>query len=117
MRKWFFDNYPGMESYLLSGSQVGMAEELARSKYATWEWNYAYGPEYSVTGTFEIGNLHHHYRMHVREGIITECETKGLKGDQIASLLKGRRHMVNDLEHLVKNETIFGHGFDVYNLF
>lgn len=117
MRKWFFDNYPGIESYLLSGSQVGMAEELARSKYATWEWNYAYGPEYSVTGTFEIGNLHHHYRMHVREGIISECETEGLKGKQIASLLKGRRHMVNDLEHLVKNETIFGHGFDVYNLF
>lgn len=117
MMNWFFDNYRGIMSYQLSDSQVQLVQELAVTKYAAWEWNYAYGPEYSLSSTFIINSLNYSCHMLVRDGIISECKTEGLKGDVIASLLKGCRHMVNDLEDLVKNEAVFGRGFDVYNLF
>jgi lipoate-protein ligase A len=46
MLQWFVDNYQGSEIMDLSDFEIDKIKALADSKYRTWEWNLAYGPEY-----------------------------------------------------------------------
>jgi lipoate-protein ligase A len=118
MLKWFFENYPEIEMYELTGTQERMAEKLALSKYRTWEWNYAYGPEYCFNNSFDINGLNCSCHLCVKEGFITECEMSGFKGtDALCYSLKGLRHMVKDIDDLINNETMIEPGLDVFSFF
>ncbi|NMC38649.1 MAG: lipoate--protein ligase [Bacteroidales bacterium] len=118
MLEWFLENYPETAIYELSDSQKRMAEELAVTKYRTWEWNFAYGPDYCFNNSFNINGLDGSCRLCVKEGIITECEVTGFKGaDAISSLLKASRHMVEDIGDLINNITIIESGLDIFNFF
>jgi lipoate-protein ligase A len=118
MMEWFLKNFPDSEIYTLSEAQRLSVSELAASKYKTWEWNYAYGPEYYFNNWFEFSGKEISCCLYVKDGLIWECEFKGHDELKPASKkLIGCRHMVKDIQEVFGKENLLNIGFDVYNLF
>ncbi len=77
------------------------ALNLASDKYRSWEWNYAYGPEYSFKNDFVFKNINHSVYLSVKDGIIRECRIEGTSElRSLATKLSGCRHMPEDLINL-----------------
>jgi lipoate-protein ligase A len=98
MMGYFLAKLPGALTYELSFSDRKEAEELALSKYKTWEWNYAYGPEYRLNKSIDLSNCRYSLNMFVKDGIIADCEIIG-QGllHQSGAKLTGCRHMASDI--------------------
>ena len=107
MMAWFLDNTPGAEIYNPGREEIDEAEKLAESKYRTWEWNFAYGPEYYFNIGFELNGKHFSGGFFVKDGIIRECNMEG--DDQIvkvAKKMKGIRHMPEDMLALMRKNGV-----------
>jgi len=118
MLDYFLLKLPGAQPYELSGDEAAMAESLAETKYKTWEWNWAYGPEYHFRNTFGISGVEHECRMYVKDGIIRECSITGSSQMNIFSgRLTGCRHMVDDLSDLFRKEGIILGEEEIYGFF
>jgi lipoate-protein ligase A len=118
MMNYFLKNFSDNVPYKLSPQEILQAESIAESKYRTWEWNWAYGPEYTFENSFEINNSFHSCNLFIKEGIIRESSIEG--SDQMKSISKkliGCRHMVNDLSEVFWNENIYLTEKDIYNFF
>ncbi len=112
--KNFSDNFP----YSLTQTEIRQAESLADSKYKTWEWNWAYGPEYAFNNSFEMSKAHYSCSLFIKDGIIRESIIEG--SDQMKKASKkliGCRHMVNDLSEAFRNENIFLTEKEIFNFF
>jgi len=118
MMEYFLRNDPDAETYHLQSGEASAIESLAASKYRTWEWNYAYGPEYKFSNIFMLMGLQHSCRLSVKDGIIQDCEIEG-SGimAEAARKLAGTRHMVDDLRKVFNENGILLNGKDIYNLF
>lgn len=118
MMSYFLQNIPGAEIYKLSSSEREAAESLSERKYKTWQWNYAYGPEYSFNNRFEIQGKIHSCSLLIKDGIISECTIEGSdKMNRVAGKLDGCRHMVADLSRIFREENILITSEEVYNFF
>lgn len=118
MLKWFLENFPGSEVFHLNQQEIDKVKSLADTKYRTWEWNYAYGPEYHFANRFKVGDKDYFCRLSVKDGIISECEINVNNGiDPLGTMLKGCRHMVSDMKEIINREISIPSGFDIYNLF
>ena len=118
MMKFFLNKMPYMVTYKLSESEIKEAELLAISKYKTWEWNFAYGPEYSYKNSFKINGKIHHCRLFVKDGIIGECSIRG--SDQLILVSKkliGCKHMVPDIRKVLEEEKINITAGEIYYFF
>jgi lipoate-protein ligase A len=118
MINYFMRNYPDIVQYKLTRDETDKTELLANSKYRTWEWNWAYGPEYSFNNIFEIAEVPHSCKMFINEGIINECSIEG--SDQMRRISKkipGCRHMVSDLSDIFRKENIHVSCNEIYNFF
>jgi lipoate-protein ligase A len=118
MLKWFMDNFPGSEMFQPGGEEINKINEIADSKYRTWEWNYGYGPEYHFSNRFQYLGKDCSCRLYVKDGIILECKIDG--NDELASAgekLKGCRHMVDDMKELFQKGNFLSSEFDIYSLF
>lgn len=101
MRDFLLDYFSGAEEYELTGHELGEAQELANSKYRTWEWNYAYGPEYIFSKEFSFEGQPASVRFHVREGIIRDIVPVGSEKMKKALVnMTGMRHMPEDLQDI-----------------
>jgi lipoate-protein ligase A len=91
---------------------------IAESKYWTWEWNFAYGPEYQFVNNFEFDNRPHHCRLMVKDGIINQCKIEGSdRMRQAADKLTGCRHMIEDMLKILEGEQILYRESDIFNFF
>jgi len=118
MINYFLRNDPGLELFELTQEETDLAQSLSDSKYKSWEWNWAYGPEYRFTNTFEILEASHLCSMFVKEGVIRECSIDG--SDLMRKMSKkipGCRHMVGDLSDLFRKENVILAEEDIYNFF
>jgi len=117
MTGWFLENYPGSVQGRLTDMEFLEIGELAKSKYRSWEWNYAYGPEYSFENRFVFKNEVSVCRIFVREGIIRDVEISGpaILSAALAKL-KGCRHMPEDIKEILEKENISDE-VDIYQLF
>jgi lipoate-protein ligase A len=91
---------------------------LEKTKYRTWDWNYAYGPDYYFVNKFEFNGKKHFCRLFVKGGIIRECEMEG-SGEMktAANKLVGCRHMVKDMIEVFKQENIKITGSVIFKFF
>lgn len=115
MVSYFIKTFKDITSIELTDDEIFKAHSVARSKYRTWEWNWAYGPEYSFEGQINFNHASYRCRLFVRDGLIAECSIDG--GDQLGSLsskLTGCRHMTEDLSELIRSENL---EIDVFNFF
>jgi lipoate---protein ligase len=118
MMNYFFQNLPGAVFHTLSYSKKKEAELLATNKYKTWEWNYAYGPEYTFNNSFVVNNEYHTCSLSIKNGIIVECTITGsYEMKKSAKKIIGCRHMVTDLQQILREENILVTGEAVYNFF
>lgn len=118
MMEWFLKNYPGSSYYNLSGKETERINLLADTKYRTWEWNYAYGPEYQFSNRFDYKGIESACSFFVREGIIIKCEIGGATElDPLCKKLIGIRHMVEDIREVLKKESILNTKLDIFNFF
>jgi len=118
MRNYFYECRFITSEYELSTSDIEEAQSLAQSKYATWEWNFAYGPEYHFTNSFLFEDKECSCSLFVKDGIIRECSFRG--NDRILIIsdkLIGCRHMPDDLMKVFKSENINISEEDIFNLF
>jgi lipoate-protein ligase A len=118
MMNYFLRNLSETFPYELTQDETLQAQSLMDSKYKTWEWNWAYGPDYRFDNCFEINKIRHCCTLQVKEGVIHACSLEG--SDRIAGLaqkLIGCRHMVDDLSEFFRSENILLTGEEVYNFF
>jgi lipoate-protein ligase A len=115
---YFLQNVREAGNYELSQSDREAAELLAASKYKSWEWNWAYGPEYQFINRFYAGERQIFCRLFVRDGIIRECTLEGTP--ELASAGKkliGCRHMIQDMLMVFEKENINMSNKLVFNFF
>lgn len=118
MMNFFLRTFSDAVPYELTRAEKQNAESLAFTKYKTWEWNWAYGPEYSFNNRFEINKIPHSCSIFVKDGIIRECAIEGSEQMSYSSgKLIGCRHMVSDLSELFLKENVFLTDKEIYNFF
>jgi lipoate-protein ligase A len=110
MLEYFLDK-PGNRIFELSSESVNEINSLAEKKFRTWEWNYAYGPEYLFNNSFELTGKLHSCHLSVKDGIIRDCKIRGSDEMIVAGKkLTGCRHMPQDLINIFSrliNKDIF----------
>jgi lipoate-protein ligase A len=118
MLNWFLNNSPGSRITDLSDKEIENIKSLAETKYRTWEWNYAYGPEYYFKSSLEYNGTDFFCSLNVKDGIIRDSVINGSEElEKAAKKLIGCRHMPNDIQQVLEKENIFKAGFDIYNFF
>lgn len=98
MAVWFVKNIPGTIVRNLTINEISEASRLANEKYRTWEWNYAYGPDYHFSALSEYKCNLYTINLFVRNGIISECSIIGTEDmEKAEKSLRGSRHMPGDI--------------------
>ena len=118
MMNYLLTHTPDARVYNLSSSETEEAELLADSKYKSWEWNWAYGPEYTFNNSFNLNGNQVAARLFVKDGIITSCSVEqNFKKLSISEKLTGCRHMVDDLLKVLMEEDFIQRKEDIYYFF
>lgn len=113
MFEYFREKYKGKRNDLAE-EHIDKARALSE-KYHTWEWNYAYGPEYEFSSDFIYRNRKLRCILKVSHGIIEESNIDGNSDlDRLCEKLKGCRHMPEDVGHILTGLEI---EIDKYNFF
>jgi lipoate-protein ligase A len=114
----YFINRPGNDDLLLNNREIEEAGNIADSKFRTWEWNYAYGPDYHFHNSFIFNNEKHSLSIFVKDGIIKECKIEG-SGEMknIGEKLIGCRHMPENLEDFFNRNKLNISRSDIYRFF
>lgn len=102
---FLLNSYHGEVIKISTEDEVAI-RQLVETKYATWEWNYAYSPDYTFARTLHLDEGLLDVYLEVAHGIIKEARLsstinnqEGLQG--IASQLKGTRHRYEDISPLI----------------
>lgn len=106
MLNYFLDTVNSAVLYNLNHEEKAGIEMLS-GKYRTWEWNYAYGPEYEFSNEFITGDRKVRCTLSVKDGIITETSIDG--GNEwraVRGKLKGCRHMPSDIGQVMKDQDV-----------
>jgi lipoate-protein ligase A len=118
MINYFLRTIPDTHIYNLSLSEIKEAESLAETKYKSWEWNWAYGPEYTFKNTFQFNKKEHNCALFVKDGVVKECTIEGSdKMLHVGKSLIGCRHMVPDVLKVFEEENIDILPEEIYNFF
>jgi len=114
----YFLGSEGNKKLILTAGELKHIETLAETRYRTWEWNYAYGPEYTLNNSFKTGNCNYTCRIQVREGIIREFELEG-SGPlaQNGINFSGTRHMPEDMLRAFHQKKINISEEDIFKFF
>lgn len=112
---YFLKTIPDAQGYNFTGEEIKEIERMA-PKYRTWEWNYAYGPEYEFCNEFEFRGEQVSCSLSVMQGMISKCNITGNHGlERICNKFTGIRHMPRELQKVFESE---GSGEpDIYNFF
>jgi lipoate---protein ligase len=90
--------YPDAKLYDLSDEDHRKINELVKSKYETWDWNFGYSPKYNfkkILRTEKAGTIE--FDMDVHEGIIRDIRIYGdffgvRDSEEIEAVLSGVEH-------------------------
>jgi lipoate---protein ligase len=113
----FFLANSGNSEYAISEQQNAAIDQLAGTKYRTWEWNYAYGPAYAFEKTSQVMGETTTIKLRVKDGIITECHIEGDQLFKASSALTGCRHMPEDILLLLRKKGISLNDEDIFAFF
>jgi lipoate-protein ligase A len=105
MLNYFLDALNGASLYNLNQKEKAEIEMLA-GKYRTWQWNYAYGPEYEFSNEFIIGDKKVRCVLSVKDGIIRDYSIDDPEWSVAWEKLKGCRHMPSDIRQVIKDQDI-----------
>ena len=116
MLNYFLKTIPGAMKGKITDKEKSEISFLADSKYRSWEWNWAYGPDYKVVKQFDHHGNRVLCRLTVKDGLISDCVLEGHPAlAVIADRLIGCRHMVDDIKDLFRQEDI--RDIDIFDFF
>lgn len=78
--------YANCQLKQINSNELEEINALAKNKYQTWEWNYAYSPKYIL----EKKTINNHVKMEVNKGIIQSLEWR--ENPEFNTLLIGINH-------------------------
>ncbi len=116
LTSYFKENIDGrheiVEAYRLNPEEISLIEKLASEKYAQWDWNYGYSPDYRFSGSSMIEGEPIGLELFVSKGGIRKASLTGPVADnrwqQFAGDLSGCRHHVADIFHLLQVHELAG---------
>lgn len=112
----FFRQKFNAEQYVLREDEKEEASILAGTKYNSWDWTYAYGPDYVLKKSIIFMGYGCSVTIVVKDGVINECLISGNgEAERIAPELKGMKHMPGDIERAIRG--ILPGYSNVYNFF
>jgi len=115
MISYFASTIDDIVSIGLTDTETEAARSISLKKYQTWEWNWAYGPEYIFNNSFIYNNSGHQCRLFVKDGLIRECNIEGSNRlKKLSVKFIGCRHMSEDLSDLLRKENV---DIDVFDFF
>lgn len=118
MLQWFLKNISGARLYSPESKDVNDASDLVVKKYRTWEWNYAYGPEYYFRSSFYLNSEFLSCRLFVKDGLIWECKIDGSERMAVAcKSLIGIPHMPGNILKALKENEVEINDDEVYVFF
>ncbi len=116
--KYMMRETGGMQAYELENRHLEDARALVCRKYHSWEWNYAYSPEYEFRKHFNFKGEKQYCHLYVKEGIIRECHIEGSRFlAEAASGLTGCRHMPDDMSAVLAKNGLELCSFDIFSFF
>jgi len=102
--------------YTLNNNDIKNINKLKEEKFMSWDWNYAYGPDYDFSRKFHIMNKPAYIHMKISKGIIRECKfTASGKWERLGQLLPGTRHNFDDIAGLIIDNGFSSDSDLVYN--
>jgi len=88
---------PTSVDYHLTDNDLVSINKLIKSKYSTWEWNFGYSPDYSLSRNVSEGNNTIKIRINVEKGLIKgvkieneSCQSQKLQ--ELEQILVGCQH-------------------------
>ena len=69
--------YPDAREYTFTVFDLEQIQQLAKEKYATWEWNFGYSPQYDFRKMIKTSGGFVEYHLNVSEGIIKDIKLYG----------------------------------------
>ncbi|MDR4987959.1 MAG: lipoate--protein ligase [Bacteroidales bacterium] len=108
LKEYFDQNGDGssLGDDALTRHEVEMVRRLALEKYAQWDWNYAYSPDYAFTGSYHADGHSLTLSLEVKKGIIAGAEMDGPSVTPpwlaLARDLTGKRHHTDTVLNLLK---------------
>jgi lipoate-protein ligase A len=118
MNDYFHSTIDGLQPFSLSIEEISGIQALAETKYKTWEWTWGYGPPYTFTSVIRISGKDYQCRLHVKDGIIWECDIEGSQEMMAAGKeLIGCRHSPEDLRRVFHSESINISNDELYEFF
>lgn len=112
MISFLTESFPAIKLCLLSSDEIREAD-LISAKYRTWEWNYAYGPEYELVKTIIFRDAQVKCRISVKDGLIIEAESESEHLKTLFRKIAGVRHMPEDIRRVLGEDV----EVDVFDLF
>lgn len=103
-----------VEPLILSKEEQKEIQHLASEKYSSWQWNYAFSPNFTFRKQSMIQDKHIDVRLLVIKGKIFECDLKYGRSteDQMKELLiheklRGTRYSYREVKNII--QTVVGH--------
>lgn len=110
--------YPGSSYKQIDSSERVKISSLADEKYRSWEWNFGYGPSYSITNTFASGAITFNIRLWVEKGIIIRGEISSPNGIlPLSDKLAGIYHRYEDLRKFFNGQNFSIDNENLYRFF
>ncbi len=111
MSSYFAANYNGSE-WLLTDGDIKVVDDLAKSKYDTWEWNIGYSPKYTV----RITKAENELIMEVKNGKILNAVFRNPISSEKANFMIGLEHSYDTMRNLIDTSSALN-GFKWQEMF
>lgn len=69
--------YPDAREYTFTDFDLEQIQQLVKEKYATWEWNFGYSPQYDFRKMIKTSGGFVEYHLNVADGIIKDIKLYG----------------------------------------
>jgi lipoate---protein ligase len=118
LNEYIRKKFPGTINFKLSSDEILHIKKLAENKFRSWEWNFAYGPEYQFNSSFMHSWKPVVCQLYIREGTIRECILEGSSELLLMQeKLIGCRHMPDEIAECFRQENFHLGDEEVYNFF
>lgn len=98
-------------TYILTPEDINAINALVETKYATWDWNFGFSPDYNFKKAKKVPAGFIEVHMDVHKGYIKNIKIFGdffasKPIEELEEKLKGTKHEENDLRTILTDDTI-----------
>ena len=94
---------PDVKPFTLSEAEINAINDLVKSKYSTWDWNFGYSPSYTLNRRIEVDGKPISIELVVEKGIISQISIthNGKRLSFLEQLLIGNNHDYDSISKVI----------------